>query len=243
MTKKNLSFVIVHGSWQASDGWQPVAMALKKAGFPVSLLDLPGHGAHLGMNFHGINLQTYVNYVCQKVQAIQKESPVVLVGHSMAGMVISQVAQNMPISQLIYVAAFLPINGECLLDIAKRSPIIGISKNMLMNRQRKSITLEKNGIDRLFYNDCAPDVVEVALSRLQEEPLLPFYGNVRLTEEKFGKTPKSYIECRKDFSISIELQRFMHSRWPCAVYGLETGHAPFYSAPEQLAHTLIESVI
>ncbi len=235
-------FVILHGSWQDSEGWQTVGTLLRKAGFPVCLLDLPGHGCHAGMKFQAINLHTYVNHVCQKIQDLLKKTPVVLVGHSMSGMVISQVAQNIPIRHLIYVSAFLPVDGECLLDISRRSHIIGISKNMIMNRQLKSITLEKSGLDKLFYNGCSTEVTALALSRLQDEPLLPFYGNVRLTQEKFGQTPKSYIECLKDFSVSIELQRFMHQRWPCAIHSLESGHAPHYAVPEQLAKTLINCV-
>jgi pimeloyl-ACP methyl ester carboxylesterase len=235
-----ITYVIIHGSWQDSHGWRTVATLLKKTGFPVHLLDLPGHGAETGMSFQKINLHTYVNYVCQKIQELPPQTPVVLVGHSMAGMVISQVAQNVSVQQLVYVAAFLPVNGECLLDIAKRSPVAGLSKNMRIDRREKSIALDKNGLDQLFYQDCTPTVAEKAMARLQKEPLLPFYGAVRLTAEKFGKTPKNYIECVQDRSISIELQRFMHSRCPCRVYQLESGHAPFYSMPEPLARTLIE---
>ena len=243
LTQKTKTFIILHGSWQSSEGWKTVADLMSHAGFPVMLIDLPGHGTQADMGFHKINLQTYVNYVCQQVQAIQRQTPVVLVAHSMSGMIISQVAQNIPIHQLMYISAFLPVNGECLLDIAKRSPVIGISKNMMINRIQKSINLDKNGIDKLFYNDCPPEVTQVALSRLQEEPLLPFYGHVRLTQEKFGRTPKVYIECLKDFTVCIELQRFMHSRWACTVQTLDSGHAPFYAAPEQLARILIHSLL
>lgn len=242
MINKNKIFVILHGAWQASDSWQPVADLLNQAGFPVNVLDLPGHGAFREISFHKINLQTYVNFVCQKVQELQQDFSVILVGHSMSGMVISQVAQNIPVQKLIYVSGFLPVNNECLLDIAKHSPIIGISKNMIFHRTHKSISLDKNGLDRLFYNGCTPEVIELGLSRLQDEPLLPFYGRVRLTTEKFGQIPRAYIECTKDFSISIKLQRSMHRRWPCDVYSLEAGHSPFYSAPENLADALIHCV-
>jgi pimeloyl-ACP methyl ester carboxylesterase len=242
MTQQDVALMILHGSWQASDGWKTVASLLKTAGFPVLLVDLPGHGVHAEMDFATINLQTYVNSICQKVQEVQKKLPVILIGHSMAGMVISQVAQNMPIQQLVYIAAFLPENGECLLDLAKQSPIVGIHKNMQMNRQRKSITLDKTDLDKLFYNGCSPEVMELALSRLQPEPLLPFYGSVRLTAEKFGRTPKTYIECLQDYSISIDLQRYMHGRWQCVIRSLESGHSPHYAVPEQLSQAILDSI-
>lgn len=242
MAKQNRAFVMVHGAWQASEGWRKVADFLSHAGFPVLLIDLPGHGSQAGISFQKINLQTYVNYVCQKVQEIQKYVPAILVGHSMSGMVISQVAQNLAVQQLIYVSAFLPVSGECLLDIAKHSKIVGLSQNTIINRKLKSIVLDKNGLDKLFYHDCAAEITELALSRLQDEPLLPFYGSVRLTPEKFGQIRKTYIECLQDCSVSIELQRFMHNRWSCQVISLDTGHAPFYAMPEQLAQALIDSV-
>jgi pimeloyl-ACP methyl ester carboxylesterase len=240
MLEQKKTFVILHGGWQSSRGWKSVAGLLNQAGYGVGLIDLPGHGSQADIPFHKINLQTYVNYVCQQVQEFQKQGPVILVGHSMSGMVISQVAQNMPVDRLIYVAAFLPVNNERLMDIARHSPIIGISKNMIFNPKLKSISLDKTGLDRLFYNECSPDITEQALSRLQEQPLLPFYGRVHLTEEKFGAVPKFYVECTKDFSLSIKLQRSMQKRWHCSVYSVEAGHCPFYSMPEILTEIFID---
>ncbi len=242
MEKKTCALVILHGSWQSSEAWKPVASFLKKEGYPVFLLDLPGHGTNAGIPFPAINLQTYVTYVCQQIQHLHKVIPVTLIGHSMSGMVISQVAQSIPVKQLIYVSGFLPIDGECLFDIAKQSPLIGLTKNMAMDRIRKTITLDTPGLDRVFYNGCAPETIDLAISRLQPEPLLPFYGRVHLTEEKFGKAPKHYIECLQDYSISLELQRYMHNRWPCTVHAIDTGHAPHYALPENLARILINCV-
>lgn len=243
MEKKPCAFVILHGSWQSAEAWKPVASVLKKAGFPVFMLDLPGHGANADIPFPAINLPTYVTYVCQQIQHLNKVVPVTLIGHSMSGMVISQVAQSIPVKQLIYVAAFLPVDGECLTDIAKHSRIIGLSKNMNTDLMRKSITLDKNGLDRIFYNGCTKEATDLAISRLQAEPLLPFYGRVHLTADKFGSVPKHYIECLYDYSISIELQRYMQNRWPCSVTSLESGHAPHYAMPEELAQMILDCTL
>ena len=150
MAKQNVAFVVlVHGSWQASDGWRKVADFLSHAGFPVLLIDLPGHGSQAGIDFHKINCQLTSTMFVKRFRKY-KNMPVILVGHSMSGMVVSQVAQNLSVQQLIYVSAFLPVNGECLLDIAKHSPIIGISKNMIIHRNHKSIVLDKNGLDQVL---------------------------------------------------------------------------------------------
>ncbi len=107
MTNKNsATFFILHGSWQASEGWAEVQQLLVQEGYAVELLDLPGHGNNNGMDYHKINLNTYVTFVCKKIQEMDR-GRVVLVGHSMSGMVVSQVAENMPIHKLVYVSAFL----------------------------------------------------------------------------------------------------------------------------------------
>ena len=235
-----MNVIIVHGSWQSSDGWQPVAKLLHEQGYQVRLIDLPGHGSQSGQDSSTIHLQTYVDYVSQVIRQQAVDAPIALVGHSMAGMIISQVAECVPVEKLIYVAAFLPVNDENLLDIAKRSDIVGLSKNMIIDSNNQSISLIKEGLENIFYNGCDPQLINVAMSRLQDEPLLPFFEKVQLTEEKFGRIRKYYLECLKDLSISINLQRAMSARWDCQVYSLDSGHAPFYSVPKQLSELLIK---
>ena len=238
MNKKSVLFVMIHGSWQSSFGWQEVSNLLILKGHSTLLIDLPGHGHNFTTNFTDIHLKTYVDYVTNKISHVQANHDIILVGHSMSGMVVSQVAELLDIKLLIYVAAFLPINGECLLDIAKRSNIDGVSKNMVINNELKSISLATKGLENIFYNDCDKSIVDLALAKIQDEPLQPFCEMVNLTNERFGCTPKVYIECTKDNAISIELQKMMCARWVCTVDSLTSGHAPFYSMPEELSEAL-----
>ncbi len=234
-------FVILHGSWQSNSGWQAVSTQLKLKNYSVLLVNLPGHGDN-PYDFKTIHLQTYVEYVYERVQPLQENYEIVLVGHSMSGMVISQLAENLKIKLLIYVAAFLPIDQECLIDIAMRSEIDGVSKNRVVDKARQSISLISTGLEKIFYNDCDIRTIKTALSGLQAEPLLPFHDRVSLTQNKFGSTAKAYIECTEDNAISIKLQREMYSRWQCSVYSLDAGHAPFYSMPDKLSETLIKAL-
>lgn len=238
MNDKPVLFSIVHGAWQSSAGWCTVINLLQAKGYATLPIDLPGHGNNMGYEYSDIHLHTYVNYVCDTIRPIQDKYRVVLIGHSMGGIVISQVAENLTLDQLIYVSAFLPVDGESLIDTAKHSTIDGVSKNMVFDERTKSISLTKEGLEEIFYNDCSEVVRSIALSSLQAQPLLPLFDKVRVTKEKFGKTSKSYIECNMDQAIGIELQKFMNHRWQCNTYSLDTGHAPFYSSPEKLANIL-----
>ncbi len=69
---------------------------------------------------------------------------------------------------------------------------------MIINSKNQSISLIKEGLENIFYNGCDPQLINVAISNLQDEPLLPFFEKVQLTQEKFGKIPKYYLECLKD---------------------------------------------
>lgn len=62
---------------------------------------------------------------------------------------------------------------------------------------------------------------------------------MNLSEGAFGRVPRAYIECLRDRSVPIELQRLMHRELPCWYVGaLDTDHSPFFSAPEQLVAEL-----
>ncbi|MFZ8423175.1 alpha/beta hydrolase, partial [Staphylococcus aureus] len=79
----------------------------------VIVVNLPAHGVDNTYGV-GVGLNDYVKTVTDAINKVKGK--VILIGHSMAGMVISQVAENIPnkIDKLIYVSAFLPKNGETL---------------------------------------------------------------------------------------------------------------------------------
>src|ERR1700749_361400 len=111
-SKKTETIVLIHGAWADASSWDAVVPLLKKEGHEVIAVNLVGHGKDT-TSFAGITFQTYVNQV---KEAIGNRTNVILVGHSFAGMVISQVAEEIPtqIKELIYLAAGLPHDGESL---------------------------------------------------------------------------------------------------------------------------------
>jgi hypothetical protein len=91
----------------------------------------------------------------------------------------------------------------------------------------------------LFYGRCTREVQDYAVSRVGHEPLKPLITKLKITPEKFGRVPRTYIECTLDRAITIGAQRRMHAALPCdTVHTLTTDHSPFLSKPTELAGLL-----
>jgi hypothetical protein len=96
-------------------------------------------------------------------------------------------------------------------------------------------TVKPEAIREAFYADCTDEDVARARSMLCPDPLAPVATPVQVSEMNYGRIPRVYIECSQDRSISLSLQKQMHTSVPCqAVWSLDTSHSPFFSAPEAL---------
>ena len=201
--------------------------------------DLPGHGKDK-TPIPEISLQAYADSVCKVLDA--QSEPVVLVGHSMGGIVITQAAENRPekIKTLVYVCAFLLWSGESLLQVAEGDTESSALPNLIMAEDESYITVRDEAIQELFYGDCADEDVRRAKSLLVPQAAAPFATPVNTTDENFGRTPRVYIECLRDRAISPSLQKRMYTALPCPrVISMDTSHSPFLSAPEELARHLM----
>jgi hypothetical protein len=233
-------YVLVHGAWHSNWCWIDVAKNLESQGHKVIAPVLPGHDC-LQCEYSDITLKTYVDYI--KNIIIDEGVSVVLVGHSMAGIIISQIAEHIPdkIFNLIYVAAFLPKNGESLMDQAKCGSTPGVSVVTTVNSENGVIKIEKcDETKELFFNCCDAKQSTAALLKLQEyEPFNPFIEKVEITDKKFGKVKKLYIECLQDNAVTIVDQRRMHAGIVNDVVTLDCDHSPFISNVLELTQILI----
>src|SRR5277367_2918558 len=87
------TFVLVHGAWQAPYAWENVKAQLEKKGFTVVIVELPGHGADQ-TDPSTLSINAYRDKVVETINALPGK--VILVGHSMAGMVVSATAEQIP---------------------------------------------------------------------------------------------------------------------------------------------------
>ena len=129
------TYILIHGSWHGAWCWYKVVPLLEKAGHKALAIDLPGHGRDW-TPAPDISLQSYVDCVCKVIDS--QPEPVVLVGHSRGGIVLSQVAEVRPekIEMLVYLSAFLIPNGEPMLPTALSDIESLVGPNLVVNEEK-----------------------------------------------------------------------------------------------------------
>ena len=233
------TYVLVHGAWHGAWCWEKIVPLLERAGHRVLTLDLPGHGQDRTPT-REVTLQAYTERVCRALDAAAE--PVILVGHSMGGIVITEAAERRPekVKTLVYVSAFLLRDGESLAQIASGDPEALVMPNLVVSEDQASATLRPEAIRDAFYGSCSPEDAARGQSLLVPQPLAPFQTPVHTTPARGGRVPRVYVECLRDRAITPPAQRKMHAALPCRkVITMDTDHSPFYSAPQELAGHLL----
>jgi len=229
------TFVLVHGGWNGGWCWEKVVPLLEEAGHEAEAPDLPGSGDD-PTPIPEVSLQGYADWISGVLDA--QSEPVVLVGHSSGGVVISQAAEQRPdkVKLLVYLAAFLLRDGETLFSVAENETGSLILPNLVMSEDGASATIREDVIKEALFHDCSDDDAERAKSRFAPQALAPFVTPLALTEENFGRVPRVYIETLQDRAVSPSFQKELYERLPCQeVVSMDTSHSPFFSAPEDLA--------
>ncbi|QEM10009.1 alpha/beta fold hydrolase [Mucilaginibacter rubeus] len=232
------TIILVHGAWSDASSWNAVTPLLKARGEEVITVNLAGHGKDT-TSFADITFQSYVDQV---KAAIGTRTNVVLVGHSFAGMVISQVAEEEPaqIKELIFLAAALPHDGDSLLSLAQQDPASHIGKSLTIDKERGAAIIAKDAAADIFAADAPQRVQDYIAANIKPEPLVPLATPVHLTENNFGSVKKVYIHTVNDHAISYPAQQYMFKASKVAkVYTLQSSHTPFTSMPDKLAAILI----
>lgn len=232
------SYVLVHGSWHGSWCWDSVRRLLERQGHRVAVPDLPGHGLDR-IPAEDVTFQACVDRVCTVLD--RQEEPVILVGHSFGGAIITQTAEvrRERIETLVYLCAFLLQNGECVRDRIRDTDSL-INPNLVLGEDKTTFTVRDEVIQEVFYGDCSDEDVARAKQLLTPEPAGPSSTPVATSRDNFGRVPRVYIECLRDRAIPLEAQREMYTALPCReVISMDTSHSPFFSAPEELVKHLI----
>lgn len=234
------TYVLVHGAWQAPYVWDSVQADLSKSGNKVIVVELPGHGSDTTPP-HQLSLDVYRDKV---IDAISKaDSNVILVGHSMGGMVITHVAEKIPskIRKLVYIGAFLPSSGQALTDLAFSDPDSKLGPLLIPSADQLTLDVKRDSLTYLFINDGSEAAKQRVLDNYRAEPAIPFAGKVTLTQKNFGTVEKVYIKTLQDMVISPGLQdRMIAGAGIKTVYSVNTSHSPFLSQPHELSDLLLK---
>ncbi|MGC4041874.1 MAG: alpha/beta fold hydrolase [Flavobacterium sp.] len=237
---ENNTYVLVHGAWQAPYVWDEVRNDLIKKGKKVVVVELPGHGSDKTLT-HTLNLDIYSNKVIEAVSKV--DGKVILVGHSMAGMVISNAAEKIPakISKLVYIGAFLPKDGQALTDLAYSDPDSKLGPNLVPSADQLTLDVKQQELVDLFIKDGSQADKDLVQKNYRAEPAIPFTNKVTLTKSNFGSVEKIYVKTLQDLVISPGLQdRMIADAGIKTVYSLNTGHSPFLSRPQEVSRLLLK---
>jgi pimeloyl-ACP methyl ester carboxylesterase len=229
---------LVQGAWHGGWCWYRVAARLEAAGHTVFSPDMPGHGTDR-TPIEDVTMDSIVAKIGGVLDA--GKGKVILVGHSYGGAVITQTAERhaAKIVRLVYVAAFLPHNGQSTLEAAADDDS-ALNGRIAFAPDGKTATVASEFHREAFYAHCSDEDMALARFLLVPEAVAGFQTPMQTTPANFGRIPRDYVECTEDRAISIARQRKMHAAQPCRrVFTLETDHSPFFSAPDALTECLL----
>lgn len=241
-------FVLIHGSWHGGWCFDAVADLLRAAGHSVSAPDLPGMGgdeATLG----AVTLAGWADFAARQCRTMKRElhgAPVVLVGHSRGGLVVSQAAEAAPeaVDALVYICAMMmpsQMSRAQFKSLEVPNPAFDALISITPGGHGSVITGADPGA--VFAQLSPPDAVAAAMARLVAEPHGPRSTPLTLSPERWGSIPRTYIECTHDRTIPLSSQRKMQEMSPGTTrVTLDADHSPFLSRPAELAAALIGAI-
>jgi pimeloyl-ACP methyl ester carboxylesterase len=273
------AFVLVHGAWHASWCWERVIRALAALGHLAVAPDLAGHGLNARFPSSyldarpsailtkqaslvaGVTLDDYamgVQAAIDQVRAAGYER-VILVGHSMAGIVLNRIGETSPgkIQKLVYLAGNLPKSdvpiGIYFSEPENAAATLGpafIGDAFVTGAFRidpRSASPVYRALLKLgFYNDASDEDALAAINLLTPDlPTTPMVTPIKLSTGAWGALKKHYIKCLRDNAVPValadrfiaETNAFVPSNL-IRVHTLDTGHSPFLTASSALANLL-----
>jgi len=237
---KTKTFVLVHGSWQAAYVWDSVKAQLERSGATVITVELPAHGTDTTSPL-AVSMTAYRDKVIQAMSG--HNGKVILVGHSMGGVVVSEVAEKIPaqVEKLIYIGAFVPANGQSLLYLSSLDKQSHLGASIVPADGGLTLDILHDSIVPVFCQDAPASTQQLVLSKFRPEPAIPFGDTVKLSDTNWGKVDKYYIHTTQDNAIGIDLQnRMVATAHITKVYSLNTSHCPFLSRPDDVTSLLLQ---
>ncbi len=232
--------LLVHGAFGRAAVWDRVRLGLRSAGHEVEAIDLPGQGED-STPVAEVTLDRYAQRVCE---ALALGPPAVLVGHSMGGMVITQAAAICPehVDWLVYVAAFLPSDGQSLIDLTQLPEAAGdaVQAHLVIEGDPPVARMPDQAAREALFHCCDDEAADWAIPLRGPQPVAPFTHPVRIDgNEAFTRLRRAYVMCLQDQAIRPALQRRMLVAGGCdPVIEIDTDHCVWASRPDELAAAL-----
>lgn len=241
--KAKTPIVLVHGAWQGAYVWDKIEADLKTAGYPVTVVKLPGHGDD-DTPAYQVTLQTYVNEVKAAINSYK--DPVILIGHSLGGAVITQTTSELPakINKLVYVAGFIPQSGKSVLDysLMDTASLLPPALQLSEDQTTAGIMNPEVNLPAIFCQDGTDAQKQYLVDRYKAEPTIPLGTPLNYTTEDYNSAGKKYyIHTTEDHTITYDFQIQMATAAGITnTYTINSGHSPFISKPTELVNLIYQ---
>ncbi len=230
-------FVVAHGAWSSGWAWKKMRPLLRAAGHELWTPSYTGLGERAHLASPAVDLDTHIADVLGVLE-MEDLREVALIGHSYGGMVATGVADRARdrIAQVIYLDAFVPANGQCVLDL--QPPEVRARMRELVRSAGEGWRLPPNPMPA----DTPADDVAWAAPRRMPQPLKTFEQPLRLGGH--APPPRSYIYCRRNAPGDVFRQFLQRARseqgW--RHFEMDASHNPHITTPAALLEVLQQIV-
>ncbi|WP_042414885.1 alpha/beta fold hydrolase [Streptacidiphilus anmyonensis] len=230
------TIVLVHGAWADSSSWGPVIKDLQRDGYTVKAPAVPLRG-----------LAEDAAYVASVLK--QTPGPVVLVGHSYGGAVVTQAAPSDPeVKALVYVAAFVPDVGDSLGSLSARPvahpipqlPLVPLSYPKADGSTGTDLYIDPAKYHQVFLSGRLSDATARALAA-EQRPLSLDAVTGTATAAGWKTVPSWYLVAKQDQAIAPDLERWMAARAGAHTVEVNAPHLAMAVVPEKVADLIEEA--
>jgi pimeloyl-ACP methyl ester carboxylesterase len=216
---QGFNIVLVHGGFVDGSGWQGVYEILKQDGYDVSVVQ-------------NATISLAGDVAVTRLSLAAQDRPVVLVGHSYGGTVITEAGNHPKVAGLVYIAAFAPDRGESVSSLIKDPPP-GAPVPPILPPQDGFLFLDKAKFHAAFAADVDADAAEfMAISQVPWD-VEALAGTIR--EPAWKAKPSFYLVATEDKMIPPPAQRAMSRRAGSTVTEVAGSHAIYVSQPKPVA--------
>jgi pimeloyl-ACP methyl ester carboxylesterase len=211
--------VIVHGAWADGSSWSKVIPLLQAKGLHVVAVQNP--------------LTSLADDVAATKRAIAlQDGPVLLVGHSYGGVVITEVGNDPRVAGLVYVAALAPSEGESVASVTKPFPPAPLGSEVRADAEG-FLTVTPKGIAEDFAQDL-PDSEKQLLTATQGPTAAAVFG-ATVTTAAWKSKPSWYVIASNDRAVAPELQKAEAAAMKATSITVPSSHVPMLSHPKEVA--------
>jgi pimeloyl-ACP methyl ester carboxylesterase len=216
------AIALVHGGFVDGSGWEGVYRILKKDGYRVSIVQNP-------------TTSLADDVAATKRVIAEQKGPVILVGHSYGGVVITEAGNDPSVTGLVYITAFAPDRGESVAALIKDPPP-GAPVPPILPPTDGFLALDKTQFAASFAADVPPEKAEFMANSQVPWGVAALEGAV--TEPAWKAKPSWYLVATDDRMIPPAAQRAMSKRTGSKVVEVKGSHAIYVSQPEAVAELI-----